>query len=102
MWEILWFVGCGAALAVGALRVVTKDRRPESDEAFVHRMASHLGETMRLKAANPVGQIAYCRKLLRERVEDGADRVRFARLLAEALHRNWPHLPREYLLTAVG
>ena len=101
MWEIVKIVFFGGVLAAAAAAVVFRDRRPETDEQVTSRIAAYLSETLHLRAPlNPVGQIACCRQLLQERMEDGIDRVRYTRILVEALHRNWPHLPREYLSAA--
>jgi hypothetical protein len=102
MWEIVRVVLLGGVFAgVGGLMLLTKDRSDESDDAIVSRLATYLSETLRRQApSNPMGQVVYCRNLLRDRIEDGADRAHYARILVEALHRNWPHLPREYFAAA--
>lgn len=101
MWEVVRVIVCGGALAAAAVAAACKERRVETDEQLVSRMAAYLGETLRLRAPQgPLAQIALCREMLRERVESGIDRVRYTRILVEALHRNWPHVPREYLSAA--
>lgn len=102
MWEFIKVAFLsGLFVGFGTLTVLMKDRREETEDMVVDRMAAYLSETLRINAPfNPIAQIAYCRQLFRDRIEEGIDRVRYSRILTEALHRNWPHLPRDYFAAA--
>lgn len=103
MWEIAKYLILGGALLFGASTVAfIKQRRPENVEETLFRLTATMSETLKVRApGHPLAQIMLCQTILRERIEEGVDGNRYGKILTDALHANWPHIPKGYFVWAV-